>query len=187
VKVLSDSGSGSTSGVISGINWVAGQASSSKRRSVANLSLGGSFSQANNDAVTAAVNAGVVMAVAAGNDNKDACTYSPASTPLAVTVGATDDLNVRATYSNYGSCLDIFGPGTAITSSWIGSPSATNTISGTSMATPHICGVAALYRSADSSLSATDVGAKLVQDATQNVISNVGTGSPNLMVYGTCV
>lgn len=185
VKVLSDAGSGSTSGVIDGINWVAEQVAANKRPSVANLSLGGGFSQTQNDAVDAAVSAGVTMVVAAGNDDKDACDYSPASTPSAITVAASDSKNARASYSNWGSCVDVFGPGSAITSAWIGSPDATNTISGTSMASPHVCGVAAKYLSADTSLSVADISAKIVADASQNEISDVN-GTPNLMVYGYC-
>jgi len=134
------------------------------------------------------------MAVAAGNSNANACNYSPASTASAFTVGATDPDDGRASYSNYGKCLDIFGPGTDITSAWIGSPSATNTISGTSMATPHVCGVAAKVWSYDSSLSVASLSTKLVSDAQKNVLTGVNGGlfpsesntSPNLMVYATC-
>lgn len=191
---MNDKGSGSTSGIIQGINWMVGNAQTSTRRSVSNMSLGGTFSQSLNDAVAAAIESGIVIAVAAGNDNANACNYSPASVPSAVTVGATDDDDFRASYSNYGSCLDLFGPGTDITSDWIGSPTATNTISGTSMATPHVCGVAAKYLSADSTLTVDEVAAKLVADSTANVLKNVNGGvipskkntSPNLMVYGYC-
>mmetsp|Transcript_6947 Transcript_6947/g.7278 ORF Transcript_6947/g.7278 Transcript_6947/m.7278 type:complete len:404 (+) Transcript_6947:3621-4832(+) len=186
VKVLSDSGSGSTSGVIDGINWVASDAKSKGTPSVANLSLGGGFSQANNDAVTALVAAGVTTAVAAGNDNADACDYSPASTPTAITVAASDKTNARASYSNYGSCVDIYGPGSAITSAWIGSPSATNTISGTSMASPHVAGTAAKILSANPSYTPAQVLSKLQADASADEITDVKTGSPNLMVYGYC-
>mmetsp|Transcript_24962 Transcript_24962/g.36823 ORF Transcript_24962/g.36823 Transcript_24962/m.36823 type:complete len:401 (-) Transcript_24962:166-1368(-) len=185
VKVLSDAGSGSTSGVISGIDWVTQQSQTTGRRSVANLSLGGGFSQTQNDAIEAATSAGVTMVVAAGNDNSDACNYSPASAPSAVTVGATDKTNSRASYSNYGSCVDIFGPGSSITSAWIGSPDATNTISGTSMASPHVCGTAAKYLSADNSLTVAEVTSQLLSEASKNEISDV-KGSPNLMVYGYC-
>lgn len=166
----------------------------SGRPSVANLSLGSSYSQSVNDATESAVSGGLNMMVAAGNDNKNACNYSPASAPSAVTVGATDINDKRASYSNYGKCLDIFGPGSSITSAWIGSPNATNTISGTSMATPQVCGVAAKYLSADPSLTTSQVTSKLISDATKNVLSGVDGGffpstdnkSPNLMVYGYC-
>jgi subtilisin family serine protease len=185
VKVLADNGSGSTSGVIDGINWVAGRATVTGRKSIANLSLGSSFSQATNNAAKAAFQAGVTMVVAAGNDNSDACEYSPASESTAITVAASDIFNTRASYSNYGSCVDIFGPGSSITSAWIGSPSATNTISGTSMAAPQVCGTGAKFLSADRSLTPTSLTAKILADASANEISNV-MGSPNLMAYGYC-
>jgi serine protease len=165
---------------------VAGQVSASKKPSVANLSLGGGFSQTTNDAVERLVAAGVTTAVAAGNDNSDACNYSPASAPNVITVGATDKTNSKASYSNYGTCLDIWGPGSGITSAWIGSPSATNTISGTSMASPHICGVAAKYLSEDTSLTTSQVTAKVVSTATQNAISGITATSPNLIGYCNC-
>lgn len=186
VRVLDDNGSGSYTNVIKGINWAANAASTSGRRSVANMSLGGGKSTAVNNAVTAAVNAGLFMAVAAGNSNDDACDYSPASATTAFTVGASDINDRRAYYSNYGTCLDIFGPGSDITSAWIGSPDATNTISGTSMASPHVCGVAAKYLSADTTLTVAELSQQLIDEATTDVLKNVGTGSPNLMVYGTC-
>jgi subtilisin family serine protease len=142
-----------------------------------------------NDATNAAVASGLNMIVAAGNSNRDACNYSPASAASAVTVGATDITDTRASYSNYGTCLDIFGPGTDITSAWIGSPNATKTISGTSMATPHVAGVAAKYLSADPSLTTADVTAKLIADATKGVVKNAdgfNSKSPNLIAYGFC-
>jgi serine protease len=185
VKVLSDRGSGSTSGVIAGIDWVAGNAQTTGRKSIANMSLGGGFSQTQNDATKAAYNAGVLMVVAAGNDNSNACNYSPASEPTAVTVAASDISNARASYSNYGICVDIFGPGSSITSAWIGSPSATNTISGTSMASPQVCGTGAKFLSEDSSLTPETLTNRLINEASQNEISGV-KGSPNLMVFGTC-
>mmetsp|Transcript_1759 Transcript_1759/g.2758 ORF Transcript_1759/g.2758 Transcript_1759/m.2758 type:complete len:404 (+) Transcript_1759:59-1270(+) len=185
VKVMSDRGSGSSSNILSGIDWVIGNAKKTKKPSVANLSIGGGFSQTENDAITSATEAGITMVVAAGNDDSDACEYSPASAPAAITVGATGDDNARAYYSNYGSCLDVFGPGTDITSTWIDSPDATNTISGTSMASPHVCGVAAKILSANPSFSVEQVTQKLLKDATPGVVSDV-QGSPNLMVYATC-
>jgi predicted Na+-dependent transporter len=170
-----------------------GDAQTSGNSSVANLSLGGSFSLTLNSATAAAVLSGISMVVAAGNDNDDACNYSPASTSSAVTVGATDDMDQRAYYSNYGSCLDIFGPGSSIESAYIGSPSATATMSGTSMAAPHIAGIAAVYQSIyNSTLSPNDVTTLLVSQATANVLKDVngskpiGSGddeSPNLMGY----
>jgi len=187
VKVLSDSGSGSTSGVIDGINWAAADATAKGKPSVANLSLGGGFSQANNDAVTALVAAGVTTAVAAGNDNADACNYSPASTPSAITVAASDKNNARATYSNYGTCVDIYGPGSAITSAWIGSPSATNTISGTSMASPHIAGAAAKALSQNNALTPAQVTSQLIANSVSDQITGNKVNTPNLMVQSNCV
>eukprot|EP00604_Paraphysomonas_vestita_P002678 CAMPEP_0174818078 /NCGR_PEP_ID=MMETSP1107-20130205/679_1 /TAXON_ID=36770 /ORGANISM="Paraphysomonas vestita, Strain GFlagA" /LENGTH=306 /DNA_ID=CAMNT_0016029445 /DNA_START=2352 /DNA_END=3272 /DNA_ORIENTATION=- len=185
VKVMSDKGSGSTSNIISGINWVAGQVSANKRPSVANLSIGGGYSQANNDAVAGLVSVGVTAAVAAGNDNSDACNYSPASEPTAITVAATDKYNARAYYSNYGSCVDIFGPGSNITSAWIDSPSATNTISGTSMASPHVCGIAAKYLSVSPASTPAEITSQILAAASANEVTDV-QGTPNLVAYGYC-
>jgi len=146
VRVLDCSGSGTNSGVIAGVNWVAQNAI---RPAVANMSLGGGASQALDDAVTGAVNAGVVFCVAAGNGDQfgnpqDACTTSPARAAAAITVSATDSTDHKASWANFGTCVDIFAPGSSITSAWATSDTATNTISGTSMATPHVAGAAAL-------------------------------------------
>lgn len=130
VKVLDKNGSGTFSGVISGIQWVATNA---VPNSVLTMSLGGGFSSSVNSAVASAVNAGVTVVVAAGNSNADASGYSPASEPSAITVAASDSTDVRASFSNYGSLIDVFGPGVNVLSSWIGGTTATNTISGTSM------------------------------------------------------
>lgn len=130
VKVLGANGSGSNSGVISGIQWVANNAPA---RSVLSMSLGGGYSSATNSAVRSAYSAGVTVVVAAGNDNANAANYSPASETTAITVGAIDSSDRRASFSNFGSVVDIFAPGVNILSSWIGSSTATNTISGTSM------------------------------------------------------
>lgn len=184
VRVLGCDGSGSFSGVIAGIDWVAGQ--SAQRPAVANLSLGGGYSAPVNAAVAGAVAKGVVMAVAAGNENVDACTKSPASEPSAITVGATGKGSIsdpRASYSNYGSCLDLFAPGSAITSAWHTGNTATNTLQGTSMATPHVAGVAALALAANPQASPQAVTDFLVANATTGTVSGAGTGSPNRMVY----
>ncbi len=180
VRVLDCSGSGSWSGVIAGIDWVAG---STLRPAVANLSLGGGLSSSVNNAVAGAVAKGVTMVVAAGNSSADACRYSPASEPSAITVGATDINDARASYSNYGTCLDVFAPGTSITSAWNSSASATTTISGTSMATPHVVGVAALALQANPAASPAAVTSFLVVNATAGRLSSIGTGSKNLLAY----
>jgi subtilisin family serine protease len=143
VRVLDCSGSGTWSGVIAGIDWVTGDHTDGK--AVANMSLGGGANSAVDQAVQNSIADGVFYAIAAGNSTQDACRYSPARTPEAATVGATTSSDSLASYSNYGSCVDINAPGSSITSAWIGSNTATNTISGTSMATPHVAGAAALY------------------------------------------
>lgn len=152
VRVLDCSGSGSYSTVISGLNWIAKNAPKTGK-TVASMSLGGGFSQTLNDAVTKLINSGTQVVVAAGNETTDACTKSPASTPSAITVGASDRANVFAVFSNYGRCVDILAPGVGIKSDWIKSTTATNTISGTSMATPHVSGAIARYLSAGRTVS----------------------------------
>ena len=181
VRVLDCAGSGSWSGVIAGIDWMAGQ--TAMRPAVANMSLGGARSSSLNAAVAAAVNQGVTMVVAAGNANADACNYSPASEPLAITVGATTSADARASYSNYGSCLDLFAPGSAITSAWYTSAAATQTISGTSMASPHVAGVAALALAANPASTPDMVARFLADNASLNKVGSAGTGSPNKLVY----
>lgn len=180
VRVLDCRGSGSYSGVIAGVDWVA---ASTLRPAVANMSLGGGYSSAMNAAVAGAVGSGVTMVVAAGNSTADACKYSPASEPTALTVGATTSGDARASYSNYGSCLDIFAPGSSITSAWSTSPTAANTISGTSMATPHVAGAAALVLQGNKTASPAAVGHFLTSHATPNHVGSPGSGSPNLLLY----
>jgi subtilisin family serine protease len=186
VRVLDNNGSGSWANVISGINWSLADSINRQKPGVANMSLGGGFSQSVNSAVEAAVAGGLHIVVAAGNSNDNACNYSPASAPSAITVGATDISDYRASYSNYGSCLDIFGPGTNIKSAWIGSPDATNTISGTSMASPHVAGAIAQYLSKKKTLTPTQIARGIPRVATPNVVINPN-GSPNYMVYGGCM
>jgi subtilisin family serine protease len=183
VRVLNCSGSGTYAGVIAGIDWVtadhlAGQPA------VANMSLGGPADASVNQAVTNSIADGVTYALAAGNDTgANACNVSPGGTPNAITVGATTSTDARASYSNIGTCLDIFAPGSSITSAWIGSTTATNTISGTSMATPHVAGAAALVLSQNPTFTPAQVAAKLVADSTPNVVTNPGSGSPNRLLY----
>eukprot|EP00005_Dracoamoeba_jomungandri_P003013 CAMPEP_0174260228 /NCGR_PEP_ID=MMETSP0439-20130205/9307_1 /TAXON_ID=0 /ORGANISM="Stereomyxa ramosa, Strain Chinc5" /LENGTH=401 /DNA_ID=CAMNT_0015344427 /DNA_START=15 /DNA_END=1220 /DNA_ORIENTATION=+ len=197
VKVLGDNGSGSTSGVIAGVDYAASNCKSRGGKCVINMSLGGGFSSALNAAVDNAVDLGVVTAVAAGNDNRDAASYSPASADKVITVGATEQANeggkqvdARSYFSNYGADLDVFAPGSSITAAWIGSPTAQNTISGTSMASPHVCGVAATILSAGASAAtAKDI---LLSAAKVGLIDlgcpSFGTcsHSPNSMLFLSC-
>lgn len=180
VRVLDCSGSGTISGVIAGINWVTSQHTNGK--AVANMSLGGGVSTSLDDAVRNSIADGVVYAIAAGNSNRDACKFSPARVLEAITVGATTSTDARASYSNYGSCLDLFAPGSSITSAWYTSNTATNTISGTSMATPHVAGVAALYLEGHTA-TPQQVRDAIVGAATPGVVGNPGRNSPNLLLY----
>jgi subtilisin family serine protease len=180
VRVLDCAGSGTNSGVIAGIDWVA---NNRVLPAVANMSLGGGASTAVDDAVARLTNSGVSLAVAAGNENQDACNTSPARAPSAITVGATTNTDARASFSNYGSCLDVFAPGNNITSSWYSSTTATNTISGTSMASPHVAGVAALYLQGNTGASAATVASAITSTATTGVVTSAGTGSPNRLLY----
>ena len=180
VRVLDCTGSGAYSGVIAGIDWVA---NSNLRPAVANLSLGGGTSAALDAAIAGAVSKGVTVVVAAGNSNADACNYSPSRAPSAITVGATTSSDARASYSNYGSCLDIFAPGSSITSAWNTSDVATNSISGTSMASPHVAGLAALVLEGKPSSSPASVASFLTSSASLNKLTSIGAGSPNRLVY----
>jgi len=196
VKVLGCTGSGTNAGVISGIDYAANNRKG--RPGVANMSLGGGKSQATNNAVAAAVRSGLTMVVAAGNENQDACNVSPASEPLAVTVGSTevsdDDAiqeDARSSFSNFGTCVKIMAPGSLIKSAWYTSNSATNTISGTSMASPHVCGAAALVLSENPTATPAQVLASLSDASTVGEINMVCSttacrNTPNKMLFSAC-
>jgi len=199
VKVLDKSGSGSNSGVIAGVNYAVSSKSKRGKPSVGNMSLGGSKSTALNNAVNAASAAGVMMAVAAGNDNGDACLGSPSSATNVICVGATDigadsqdnQIDVRSYFSNYGTCVDVFAPGSNILGAWIGNPTATRTISGTSMATPHVAGVVALILDQTPSASFSQVRSQIEGTATMGKITmqcanSQCRASPNLLLFNGC-
>jgi subtilisin family serine protease len=185
VRVLNCAGSGSFAQVIAGIDWVTNDVLTSPVRitAVANMSLGGGFFQPVNDAVTNSIAANVHYSVAAGNSFGDACGFSPASTPRATTVGATDITDTRPAFSNFGPCLDLFGPGVNIYSAYGTADNAYATLSGTSMASPHAAGTAAMWRQRFPSDNATQVATALVANATPGVVVNPGAGSPNLLLF----
>ncbi|WP_309113413.1 S8 family peptidase [Saccharothrix sp.] len=180
VRVLNNSGSGTTAGVVAGIDWVT---ANHVKPAVANMSLGGGASTTLDNAVRRSIAAGVTYAIAAGNSNANASNYSPARVGEAITVGATTSSDARASYSNYGSILDIFAPGSSITSAWHTGDTATNTISGTSMATPHVAGAAARYLQNNRAATPAQVASYLVGQSTPSKVTNPGTGSPNRLLY----
>ncbi|MGZ5403708.1 MAG: S8 family serine peptidase [Nocardioides sp.] len=182
VRVLDCNGSGSTSGVIAGVDWVTSNHAAGAP-AVANMSLGGGVSSALDAAVSSSISDGVTYAVAAGNENTNACNGSPSRVAAALTVGSTTNTDARSSFSNYGSCLDLFAPGSSITSAWHTSTSATNTISGTSMATPHVAGVAALYLQGNPSAPPATVNNAITSTATTGVVTGAQTGSPNRLLY----
>jgi subtilisin family serine protease len=178
VRVLDCNGSGTNSGVIAGMNWVA---SHHVAKSVANMSLGGGYSASVNSAANSLASSGVFLAVAAGNSNADACSFSPSSAANTTTVAASTSSDAKASYSNYGGCVDLYAPGSSITSTWLNG--GTNTISGTSMATPHVVGVAALYKATYGDASYSTIRSWLTSNATANVISGNVSGTPNRLLY----
>jgi len=193
VKVLNKQGSGATSGVIKGIQYVTDEFITTGTPSIASLSLGSTSDGGKNAAIEAAFEAGVVVTVAAGNSNMDACSYYPASSPHAITVGASalsalneEQFDSRASYSNWGVCVDLFAPGSSITSAGITSRTSSSVKSGTSMACPHVAGLAAVIMSQDPRLKPQQVKDRVIATAQQNLIQDVA-GSPNKLLYNGCV
>jgi subtilisin family serine protease len=180
VRVLDCNGSGSLSGVIAGLDWIVENHTTGP--AVANLSLGGGASAMLDLAVNRVVDDGVTVVAAAGNSNSDACSASPGRTPAALTVGATTTSDSRASYSNVGSCLDLFAPGSGIVSSWNTSSTATATLSGTSMAAPHVAGAAALIAGQNPTWTPAQVSAQVITSATTGVVGAAGASSPNRML-----
>ena len=180
VRVLDCQGSGTISGVIAGVNWVT---ANFVAPAVANMSLGGGASSALDSAVRNSIAGGVTYAVAAGNSNANACNYSPSRVLEALTVGSSTSSDTRSSFSNVGSCVDLFAPGSDITSAWNTSDTARATLSGTSMASPHVAGVGALYLEQKPGASPSDVAGAIVSNATTGRLTGTGTGSPNRLLY----
>jgi len=178
VRVLDCGGSGTTEGVVAGIDWVTQNA---VKPAVANMSLGGGADAALDAAVQNSIASGVTYGIASGNSSADACGFSPARVPEAITVNASDINDAQASFSNFGTCTDIYAPGVDITSSWLNG--GTNTISGTSMATPHVVGASALYVADHPDAAPADVAAALTGNATPDKVTGAGAGSPNLLLF----
>ena len=178
LRVLGCNGSGSTSGIIAAVDWVR---ANHVKPAVANLSLGGGYSRALNTAVSNLAAAGVATAVAAGNEDQDACAVSPASASNVVTVAASDRTDTRASFSNHGSCVETYAPGVGVTSAWIGG--GTNTISGTSMASPHVAGVMALHKARNGDAASSAIGSWIVQNSTAGVVRSNPSGTPNRLLF----
>jgi subtilisin family serine protease len=180
VRVLDCNGSGTSSGVIAGLDWIA---ANGVKPAVVNMSLGGAASSSLDTAVNNLVSRGFSVVVAAGNSSADACNYSPARVSAAVTVGSSDSSDRVSSFSNTGPCLDLFGPGTAILSTWHTSNTATSTLSGTSMAAPHVAGIAAALLAADPGLSPAAVSTALITHASVGVLSGVGSTTANRLGF----
>ncbi len=179
IRILGCDGSGASSNVIAGLDWIL---KNGKKPAVVNMSLGGDANTSLDSAVENLFNNGYVMVVAAGNSNTDACSSSPARVSKAITVAATDNTDTRASYSNYGSCVDIFAPGSQINSSWIGNNTATKILNGTSMATPHVAGVVAEMLQSTPNATPQTISTNLLNQASSNVVKNP-SGSPNRLLY----
>lgn len=183
VKVLNCAGSGSFAGVAAGIDWVTGQHQPGQP-AVANISLGSLGSDsATENAVRNSIADGVVYAIASGNSGSNACNFTPGRVAEAITVGATTATDGRASFSNFGSCTDLFAPGKDVTSAWNSSDTATRTLSGTSMAAPHVAGAAALLLSSTPTATPATITSQLLANATLNKVTSAGTGSPNRLLY----
>jgi subtilisin family serine protease len=180
VRVLNCQGSGTDAQVIAGVDWVTANA---VRPAVANMSLGGGVAPALDEAVRRSIASGITYAIAAGNSGRDACDFSPARTPEAITAGATTISDTRAGFSNTGTCLDIFAPGVGINSAWLDSDTATISLSGTSMASPHVAGTAALYLAQHPGATPQQIRDALVGVATPDRVVDPRPGSPNLLLY----
>ncbi|MET4147424.1 S8 family serine peptidase [Arthrobacter sp. UYCo732] len=182
VRVLDCNGSGFNSDVVAGLDWIAANHAPGQP-AVVNLSLGGAASAAVDSALQGVINDGVAAVVAAGNSAADACGSSPARLPAAVTVAASDSADRQASFSNFGSCVDLYAPGVGITSAYYTSTTATASMSGTSMASPHTAGAAAVLLSQNPALTPAQVASALISGATAGVISGGGTGTPNRLLY----
>ena len=180
VRVFGCTGGAANSTIVSAMDWVR---TNHVKPAVVNMSLGGPAASTIDTAANNLINAGVTLVVAAGNDNQNACNFSPARVANAITVGSTTSTDARSSFSNFGTCLDLFAPGSSITSAWWTSNTATNTISGTSMASPHVAGMAAIVLAGNTGASPATVRSTIVTKATTNRLTSIGTGSPNLLLY----
>jgi len=193
VKVLGAGGSGSLANVIAGMQWCTNRHTSTGRPTVASMSLGATTDGGMNAALASSTRAGVVYSVAAGNSNANACGFYPASAPVAVTVASTElgsngngEQDVRSYFSNFGTCVDIFAPGSAITSCGITSDTSTAVLSGTSMACPHVSGQLAVLLSQYPTLTPAEITDVLIQQSQSGLVINAGNGSPNRLLYNQC-